>query len=230
MDKQPENGSSIEQLGLEIRTYNILKSANYTTIEQLYAASDAQLLKIRNVGKTVLNEIHEKLKLPLLADSHLISNWTFEQRQRQAEAYTLLIKIEERIRTFIYFWLSEKWNQNWWSEGVLRAIVDKNKIKQINNSLKQDGIFDPNMPKSEYFFYVDFGLYKELILDTDNWINIFSFRVKSESKDSIETHLKTINNRRRSIAHSRPISESELVSLKQDARYIGTKFCIGKNE
>jgi hypothetical protein len=228
MNKQPKEGSSIEQLGLEIRTYNALKSAKYTTIEQLYAASDAQLLKIRNVGKTALNEIHEKLKLPLLAESHLISHWTLEQRQRQAEAYALLTKIEEKIRNFIYFWLSEHWDQDWWSEGVLRAIVDKNTIKRINKTLEREGIFDPNGPKPEYLLCIDFGLYKELILDTDNWTNIFSFRVKSESKDSLETHLIAINNRRRSIAHSRPISEQELVSLTQDARYIGTKFHLGK--
>ena len=55
--------SSIDELELSIRTYNILKRyGGIETIGQLLALSDEKLMKIRNLGKKGVNEIKSKLE------------------------------------------------------------------------------------------------------------------------------------------------------------------------
>jgi DNA-directed RNA polymerase subunit alpha len=52
---------SIEELELSVRAKNCLDSENITTIRQLVALSEPELLKVRNFGKTSLKEVKSKL-------------------------------------------------------------------------------------------------------------------------------------------------------------------------
>ena len=57
--------SALEELDLSVRSYNSLKRAGYHTVGDVVDAisSSADLLKIRNCGKTSTREIMEKLFL-----------------------------------------------------------------------------------------------------------------------------------------------------------------------
>jgi DNA-directed RNA polymerase alpha subunit len=59
METQQE--TAIEALDLSVRAYNCLQRSGITTVEQVAALSDGELLNIRNVGVKVLGEIQEKL-------------------------------------------------------------------------------------------------------------------------------------------------------------------------
>lgn len=52
----------IEELDFSVRTYNILKRARIDTISQLVNCSEDELMKLRNMGKNSLKEIHDKLR------------------------------------------------------------------------------------------------------------------------------------------------------------------------
>ena len=54
---------SIEELDLSVRTYNCLKRARVTTVADILRLSCEDILQIRNVGKKVIDEIIEKLKM-----------------------------------------------------------------------------------------------------------------------------------------------------------------------
>jgi DNA-directed RNA polymerase subunit alpha len=54
--------TSIEDLNLSVRAYNCLKSANISTIGELVAKEESELLKFRNFGKKSLNELVEVIE------------------------------------------------------------------------------------------------------------------------------------------------------------------------
>lgn len=51
----------IEELGLSVRPYNVLKRARIDTVEQLQQLSDEELMRFRNMGRNSLAEIREKV-------------------------------------------------------------------------------------------------------------------------------------------------------------------------
>lgn len=52
----------IEELGLSVRPYNVLKRAGIYTVEQLQQLSDEDLMAFRNMGRHSLAEIREKVE------------------------------------------------------------------------------------------------------------------------------------------------------------------------
>lgn len=56
------DGVSIDELNLSVRTYNVLKRAGIETIEQIQEMSDADLAMIRNFSKGCMDEVHSKLE------------------------------------------------------------------------------------------------------------------------------------------------------------------------
>ena len=53
--------TSIDDLSLTVRSYNCLKRANILTIEDLINKTEAEMLKVRNLGKKSFDEIKQKL-------------------------------------------------------------------------------------------------------------------------------------------------------------------------
>lgn len=52
----------IEDLDLSVRSYNCLKRAGISTVEQLAGMSEEEMLKIRNLGNKSYEEIRGKIK------------------------------------------------------------------------------------------------------------------------------------------------------------------------
>ena len=52
---------SIEDLELSVRSFNCLKRANISTVEDLASKSEADMMKVRNLGKKSLDEVTNKL-------------------------------------------------------------------------------------------------------------------------------------------------------------------------
>ena len=52
---------SIEELELSVRSYNCLKRANISTVEDLISKSESEMMKVRNLGKKSLDEVIAKL-------------------------------------------------------------------------------------------------------------------------------------------------------------------------
>ena len=52
---------SIEDLELSVRSFNCLKRAGISTVEDLTNKSEAEMMKVRNLGKKSLDEVTEKL-------------------------------------------------------------------------------------------------------------------------------------------------------------------------
>src|SRR5437899_3121321 len=93
------HSASVKELGLSSRAFTVLDSAGIKTIGQLSAKSDSQLLQIRNIGRTILDQIREKLTLA--PSMGTVSRWTMEEHLRQGRAYDLIARAEEHIRLFI---------------------------------------------------------------------------------------------------------------------------------
>jgi DNA-directed RNA polymerase subunit alpha len=52
----------IEELDFSVRAYNCLKRAGVHTLQDLVNKSDAEVMKIRNLGKKSLKEVLDKVK------------------------------------------------------------------------------------------------------------------------------------------------------------------------
>ena len=52
---------SIEELELSVRSFNCLKRAGISTVEDLTNKSEAEMMKVRNLGKKSLDEVTNKL-------------------------------------------------------------------------------------------------------------------------------------------------------------------------
>ena len=52
----------IEDLDFSVRAYNCLKRAGVHTLQDLVNKSDAEVMKIRNLGKKSLKEVLDKVK------------------------------------------------------------------------------------------------------------------------------------------------------------------------
>ena len=53
---------TIEELDLSVRSYNCLKRAGINTVEDLTNKTEADMMKVRNLGRKSLDEVVQKLK------------------------------------------------------------------------------------------------------------------------------------------------------------------------
>ena len=52
---------TIEELDLSVRSFNCLKRAGIDTVEDLTSSTEADMIKVRNLGKKSLEEVIQKL-------------------------------------------------------------------------------------------------------------------------------------------------------------------------
>ncbi|KRL53417.1 DNA-directed RNA polymerase subunit alpha [Lentilactobacillus parakefiri DSM 10551] len=52
---------TIEELDLSVRSYNCLKRAGINTVQELTEKTEADMMKVRNLGRKSLEEVKEKL-------------------------------------------------------------------------------------------------------------------------------------------------------------------------
>ena len=53
---------SIDDLDLTVRSYNCLKRAGISTVEELTQKTEDEMSRVRNLGKKSLKEVKEKLQ------------------------------------------------------------------------------------------------------------------------------------------------------------------------
>jgi len=64
---------TIEELDLSVRSFNCLKRANINTVEDLVSKTEAEMIKVRNLGRKSLEEVIHKLAmmgLTLMSEDH----------------------------------------------------------------------------------------------------------------------------------------------------------------
>ena len=49
---------TIEELDLSVRSFNCLKRAGINTVEDLVSKSEDEMMKVRNLGRKSLEEVH----------------------------------------------------------------------------------------------------------------------------------------------------------------------------
>ena len=54
---------TIEELDLSVRSFNCLKRANINTVEELISKTEAEMIKVRNLGHKSLEEVIHKLAM-----------------------------------------------------------------------------------------------------------------------------------------------------------------------
>ena len=52
---------TIEELDLSVRSYNCLKRAGINTVQELNNKSEADMMRVRNLGRKSLEEVKNKL-------------------------------------------------------------------------------------------------------------------------------------------------------------------------
>ena len=53
---------TIEELDLSVRSFNCLKRAGINTVGELIDKTDAEMMKVKNLGKKSLEEVNAKLE------------------------------------------------------------------------------------------------------------------------------------------------------------------------
>ena len=61
-DSQKVMDMNIDELELSVRSYNCLKRAGINTVEELTNKTEEEMMKVRNLGRKSLEEVHAKLK------------------------------------------------------------------------------------------------------------------------------------------------------------------------
>ena len=61
-DSQKVMDMNIDELELSVRSYNCLKRAGINTVEELTNKTEEEMMKVRNLGRKSLEEVHSKLK------------------------------------------------------------------------------------------------------------------------------------------------------------------------
>lgn len=60
--KSKHEDKTIEELDLSVRSYNCLKRAGISTVNELCSKSEDEMMKVRNLGKKSLKEVKEKIE------------------------------------------------------------------------------------------------------------------------------------------------------------------------
>jgi hypothetical protein len=210
----------IEQLGLNVRTYQILRRTGFTSVSQLLARSESDLFQVRNLGRQALEEIKRKLQVPTMSGQLPVSGWSLGQQKTQAEAYDAFVRIEQHLRRSVYRELRAVYRSEWWQKGIPQTIQQRI-LKKLPAPVPRD-------PTPDYLNYIDFGQYKLIILDTDNWLQVF--HPKLQNAREVERHLNQLNGIRRIIAHTRPLGPNDIYLLEEESRYANRAFRVRKTK
>lgn len=193
---------SLESLGLSPRARVVLNAGGVKTLGQLRRKSDVDLFKMRNIGRAVVQEIRERLLLPAVGMP--FSRWSFDEQLRQRQAYDLIVRTEEHIRGYLERTLSKHYGKNWLRSGIPTAIQRK--------VVARGGIAKTAAAITDFLASLDFGDYKSVILHPPNWRLVSSSKLRD--RKTLAAVLTEVNRYRRSVAHSRRLSETEFTSFR----------------
>ena len=171
------------------------------------------LFKIRNIGRAVVQEIRQRLLLPAVGIP--IPRWSFEEQLRQGQAYDLIVRTEEHIRRYLERTLSKHYGKRWLRSGIPTAIQSK-VIARGGTAKTAAAITD----------FLASGDYKSVILHPPNWRLVSSSKLKH--RKTLAALLTEVNRYRRSVAHSRRLSETEFASLEVNVGFLTQAFRLRK--
>lgn len=171
-------------------------------LESQRVARDRVIRKLRKMFEPLIIELEQ-----LEEDLQLPPN-TRDQNSK------MLYELENNLRTFIVKKLEENFGEDWWNKGI-PDDVQKNATQR-----KESKTLPPYYPKRSYheIYYVDFADYSKIILQNDNWDNIFKTHFKK--KEWTDVTLNELNPIRNDIAHNRQVDDIAHLTLLTNARKI----------
>ena len=136
-------------------------------------------------------------------------------------SWYLLAQIEIRLRKTIEQRLTELSGENWIRQRVPHDIRERWKQRQEEDRRT-------NRPVYSLIQYADFMDLASIIVRSDNWREVFKLIFKT--KEEIQISLQRLHPIRKSIAHSRPLSKPDILTLASEASRIfsalGLKFSL----
>lgn len=124
-----------------------------------------------------------------------------------SNAYSNLYRLESMLRIYLETTLISYYGTQWWNDGIpqkVREAVISNKQRDGGNER------DIN--------YTDFNHLKRIIFDTNNWKNIYEQIFDSQT--GITGRLDELETVRNRIAHTRTLSNEEIIKLELYLREI----------
>ena len=125
--------------------------------------------------------------------------------------WCLLTNIEQHLRVTIEKNLTELSGSNWIRQRVPYDIRERWKQRQEEDRRKDRPVYG-------LIYYADFMDLASIIIRRDNWKEMFKSIFKSENEINIS--LKRLHPIRKSIAHSRPLSKDDILTLASEANQI----------
>lgn len=136
-----------------------------------------------------------------------------QEAKFMSNAYSILFKLENELRTFIEKRLREEYNEEWWVKGVplrVRKSAEQNEEKEPNSAL---GLL----------YFTEFSDLRKIIQKEENWHNIF--KKYFTTLEQIISRLDELEHIRHTIAHTRLLSNEDFEKL--DLFYREIKKMIG---
>ena len=124
-----------------------------------------------------------------------------QETKFMSNAYSILYKLENELRTFIEKKLRKKYNKEWWQKGVplrVRKSAEQNRAKEPDSSL---GLLN----------YTEFSDLRKIIQKEENWHNIF--KKYFTTLEQIISRLDELEQIRHIIAHTRLLSNEDFEKL-----------------
>jgi hypothetical protein len=138
--------------------------------------------------------------------------------ERNARAYADFFEIENGLRELLIEKLDEKFKNTWLKQNVpgdVRENMKKGKEYERALPWLKIASFHP-------IYYADFPDLKKIILNGNNWKEVFEKYFKS--KQRIDIMLSELEPVRNKIAHCRAVTDSDISTIKKFHSEIGSHF------
>jgi len=118
-------------------------------------------------------------------------------------AYSLLYRIENELRTFIERELRERYGDEWWEKGV---------PLNVRENAERNAARDEQAFRFSLIYFTEFGDLKRIIMREENWHGIFKEYFKT--LEGIVSRLGELEVIRHRIAHTRLLSNDDYAKLE----------------
>lgn len=142
--------------------------------------------------------------------------------ERNKEAYDILFKLENSLRSFI----QKKLDLEFRDEGGWKNRIHPDIIKKCETRAIKERRSYQDLRSSQLLDYSDFKDIERIILEKENWERVF--KVHFGNPNEIAIKLEELEPIRNTIAHNRIISKKELMRLRVFSDDI--ERCISREE
>ncbi len=182
-------------------------------VDEVLTVLEAHLLIAVHGGQVRLqSEVHRVWLSAEVARRRLATRMLLSRRD--PEAYRIISELEWRAREWICQRLSQASPDDWWETRI--PSDPRRRAETRHNAERASGVVEASAALIDY---LDFSDVREIIRYSPNWTQLFA-KVLGEWRPTLEEAIVRIEATRRKVAHSRPLTEQELVTLSQDARLV----------